>query len=115
MNTMENGIRPIAAALIIAVGLALAGTAIGVGFFFSRNTDRYVTVKGLAEREVDADLAIWPITFRVSDNSLHSLQAKIDTDRRIITEFLRASGFTADEISYAAPKITDTRTEQRYS
>ncbi len=112
---MENGIRPIAAALIIAVGLALAGTAIGVGFFFSRGTDRYVTVKGLAEREVDADLAVWPITFRVSDNSLTTLQDKIDKDRNSVTEFLLECGFDRSEISYAAPKITDTRTEQRYS
>lgn len=112
---MENGIRPIAAALIIAVGLALAGAAIGVGFFFSRGTDRYVTVKGLAEREVDADLAVWPITFRVSDDSLTSLQDKIDKDRTAVTEFLLGRGFEGAEISYAAPKITDTRTEQRYS
>ena len=113
MNDLHS--RSIAAALIIALGLAVAGGAIGLGFFYSRNTDRYVTVKGLAEREVNADLAIWPITFRVSDNNLNSLQAKIDTDRKIITEFLRTSGFNANDISYAAPKITDTRTEQRYS
>lgn len=114
MNTHENGPRTIAAALIVAVGFALAGTAIGSGFFFSRGTDRYVTVKGLAEREVDADLAIWPITFRVSNDDLADLQAEIDTDRSIVNEFLLDAGFDEGEISYAAPKIFDTRTEQRF-
>jgi nitrous oxide reductase accessory protein NosL len=44
MNTHENGPRTIAAALIVAVGFTLAGAAIGSGFFFSRGTDRYVTI-----------------------------------------------------------------------
>ena len=106
--------KTIAAAIVLAIGVSIAGAAIGTGFFFSRTTDRYVTVKGLAEREVDADLAIWPITFRVTDDNLNNLQNQIDTDREIVRQFLLEAGFQKSEISYAAPKITDTRTEQRY-
>lgn len=54
-------------------------------------------MKGLAEREVEADL-----------------QAEIDADRSIVNEFLQDAGFDEGEISYAAPKIFDTRTEQRF-
>src|SRR6056297_2827785 len=112
MESGEN--RTIMAALFIALGLVLAGIAIGAGFYFSRSTDRFVTVKGLAEREVDADLAIWPITFRVTGDRLDLLQEDIDSGRAIIREFLLGAGFSQEEISYSAPKITDTRTEDRY-
>ena len=63
-------------ALILGLSIAVAGISIGTGFYKGRASDRYVTVKGLAEREVDANLAIWPITFNVADNDLIKLQNK---------------------------------------
>ena len=104
----------IIAAILLAVGLATAGAAIGAGFLWARSADRYVTVKGLAEREVDADLAIWPITFRLSGNDLVRLQEEIDRERETVAAFLRESGFDTSEISYSAPKIIDSKTEQIY-
>lgn len=98
--------------ILIAIGLTLAGTAIGVGYYSARTADRYVTVKGLAEREVDADLAIWPITFVVTGNNLNTLQQQIDEQRQIVSRFLVDSGFSSDEISYSAPRIRDLQSEQ---
>ena len=50
--------------IVLGIAIAVAGISMGVGFFKGRASDRYVTVKGLAEREVNADLAVWPITFK---------------------------------------------------
>ena len=50
--------RPALSSLILALGLALGGWFVGHGFARGRATDRYVEVKGLAEREVTADLAL---------------------------------------------------------
>lgn len=111
---MNNSRSYIAAALIIAAGFSLAGAAIGAGFLYGRSSDRYVTVKGLAEREVDSNLAIWPITFRITGDDLVQLQKEIDEERDVVSSFLRQAGFKPEEISYSAPKITDTRTEQMY-
>ena len=47
--------------VILAVGVALAGLLAGNGFARARAGDRFVTVKGVSEREVRADLAIWPL------------------------------------------------------
>ena len=47
--------------VVVAVGVAVAGKFVGDGFRDGRATDRYVTVKGVAEREVVADLAVWPV------------------------------------------------------
>lgn len=93
--------------LFIGVGIAVAGFLLGHALYSSRLAERSVSVKGLAEREVDADLAIWPITFKEAGNSLLDLQRSIDEKREIITKFLQTSGFTAAEISYGAPKIND--------
>jgi hypothetical protein len=41
--------------LLLAVGLATAGWFVGHGFVASRTVDRYVTVKGVAERDVLAN------------------------------------------------------------
>ncbi len=100
--------------LIIGVCIGIAGISIGVGFYKGRTTDRYVTVKGLAEREVNANLAIWPITIKVADNNLIELQKEIDANRDVIKNFLIDAGFKKEQISYSAPKITDTEAEKRY-
>ncbi|MBN1292574.1 MAG: SIMPL domain-containing protein [Candidatus Latescibacteria bacterium] len=101
-------------AAILGLSIAVAGISVGVGFYKGRAADRYVTVKGLAEREVDADLAIWPITFNVAGNDLSKIQDGIDSSREIITSFLMETGFKQENISYSAPKITDTQTERQY-
>ncbi len=102
-------------AIAVSICLAIAGISIGYGFYRGRAGDRYVTVKGLAEREVKADLAIWPITFIVVANDLGRLEAEIDADRRAVTGFLLEAGFEENEISYSAPSITDREAERRHN
>ena len=98
--------------LIIGVCVVIAGLGIGLGFYKGRASDRFVTVKGLAEREVTADLAIWPITFNVAENNLSDLNKGIDLARETIRGFLIEEGFKLEEISYSAPKISDTEAER---
>ena len=92
---MENSPRnnSFILALSIVLGLLLAGMAIGIGFYKGRITDRYVTVKGLAELDVNADLAIWPITFTATSNNLNALQQNIENSRKIVLKFLLNAGF----------------------
>ena len=99
---------------VLSLSIAIAGISMGYGFYKGRASDRYVTVKGLAEREVEADLAIWPITFNVAGNDLTLIQKGIDSSRETITSFLKDAGFKPEEFSYSAPKITDTQTERQY-
>ena len=107
----KNGLP---SALIVGICIAVAGISIGIGFYKGRASDRYVTVKGLAEREVDADLAVWPITFEVAENTLGSVQTGIDKSRQTISEFLVEAGFQEEQISHSAPKIRDTQAERIY-
>jgi len=103
----------LASAIALGICLVIAGMGIGYGFYKGRAGDRYVNVKGLAEREVRADLAIWPITFNVAADDLVELQRQIESGRQTITEFLLAAGFRKDEVSLSAPNITDHEAERR--
>lgn len=102
------------AGLAIGLGLIIAGMSMGSALYKIRAADRYVTVKGLAEKELPANLAIWPITFKVASNDLASLQKNIDEKRKIIKTFLLDQGFKKEMISNSSPKITDTQAERHY-
>ena len=93
--------------LCIGLGVALAGWFVGQSFYALKAAERFVTVKGLAEREVPADLAIWPLTFSQTGNDLPALYQRLQTDRDRIIAFLTGLGFAQDEISTSPPRVTD--------
>ena len=70
------------AALILAVGIVAGGYLLGDGLRRARMADRAVTMRGLAERNVTADLATWTISFTAQGNELGAVQAEIDRDAR---------------------------------
>lgn len=74
--------------------------------------DRSVTVKGLSEREFDADIVIWPIVFTVAENNLEALYNQIDQGTTETREFLIRNNVAADEITISAPNITDKSAQQ---
>jgi hypothetical protein len=65
----------------------------------------YVEVKGLSEKIVKADTAIWSISFDVKSNDIDSLYAEIERDTNIIHSFLTQKGFDASEINVAPVNI----------
>ena len=92
----RNG-RTVAAALI-GLGLALAGLFVMHGLQALRDGPALVTVRGLAERDVVADLATWTIATQANGSDLGVVQGKADADANAVRAFLVANGFTADEI-----------------
>ena len=90
----------------VALGLAVGGYFIGHGLLKARSSERFVTVKGLAEREVKADLAIWPLVFAVTADDLVTLQARADDSARKIRAFLEHD-FKDEPVSVSAPRVQD--------
>jgi len=76
------------AALLLAVGIAVGGWLVGQGFERARAGDRYVTVKGVSERDVKADLAIWPLRLSVAADAFTKAHAEIQRSVEKIHEFL---------------------------
>jgi len=93
-------------------GLLLVGF-LGLGYLLSssivdiKKMERTVEVKGLSEREVPADIAIWPITFSMADNDLSNLYQTIQDKNAKVVAFLKAQGFTDSEITISAPSVVD--------
>jgi hypothetical protein len=105
---MTHSERPaLLPALTLAVGIALAGWFIAGALRQFRAADRYVSVRGLAEQEVAANLAIWPISFTVSGSDLSALQTRLEQDERTVVTYLETLGFSQDEVSAAAPRVND--------
>jgi hypothetical protein len=65
----------------------------------------YVEVKGLSEKIVKADVAIWSINFDVKSNNIDSLYADIEKNTLTIKSFLTEKGFEASEINVAPVNI----------
>jgi hypothetical protein len=97
------------AALLLALGLSLAGWFAGKGFLAARAADRYVTVKGVAEREVQADLALWPMQFVIADDDLGRAQTRMAGASTQVQDFLQRNGFEPGEIELQDMSVTDTR------
>ena len=87
------------AALLLAAGIIVGGYLLGDGLRRARLADRSVTMRGLAERNVTADLATWSLGFTASGTDPGEVQARIDRDQRTIQEFFRAAGFPASVLS----------------
>lgn len=89
------------------IGPALGGYFIGKAIEHFKSNDRVVIVKGLSEKEVKSDLAIWTINYKNSENDLSLLDGKMALDKAAIESFLVTSGFTKDEISAGNTDIVD--------
>lgn len=94
-------------ALMIGGGAAAGGYLLGMGIVTAQTSNRSVVVKGLAEKEVTADLATWSIRFTATGDALDAVQAKVDKDSAAIREFMIAAGFRAEEVSLARLEVTD--------
>jgi hypothetical protein len=111
-----NSNRRIEAAILgafICVGLIVFGYLISSVAMTIKGMDRTVTVKGLAEREVEANIAIWPIKFNEANNDLSELYSVIESKSGLVVTFLKKNGFADDEITISQPAIFD-RQAQNY-
>jgi len=97
---------------LVALAIVIAGIAIGFGLSRVRSPDRYVTVKGVAERDVQADLAIWPLHLIVADNDLAAAQSKIQADLAKVRQFLARNGVDTTTIVVQGYAVADARTNQ---
>lgn len=89
------------AAAIVALGIVIGGYLLGDGLRRARMAERSVTVRGLAEQDVNADLATWTIAYSEQGTELAGVQAGIDQDTRAIADFFRRAGFKDAEVSTA--------------
>ena len=103
---------PFVLGAFICIGLVLLGFLLADGVTKIRALSRTVEVKGLSEREVPANVAIWPIKFREADNDLNTLFSTVERKNAVIIDFLKSQGFKDGEISAAAPSVVDKQAQE---
>ena len=93
--------------LCLAVGLAAGGWFVGKGMARFKSDTRTVTVKGLVEREVKADQAVWTLALRRASDALPDAHQKISADRDAAIAFLKKQGFADNEIERQPTRTLD--------
>lgn len=99
-------------AAILSVGLILMGQLIKSGMDNFTGKDQKVTVKGLSEMEVDADMITWPIVSKEIGDNLPSLYERINSTTSDIKAFLKENGIQEEDISVGAPVVIDLSAER---
>lgn len=94
-------------ALLLALGVSGAGWLAGQSLERSREPIRTVTVKGLAEQNVKADLGFWPIKFVASGPTLEAARADLEQAEKSVRDFLADNGFTDEQIEVQNIKVED--------
>ena len=95
--------------VLICCSIVIAGFFIGNMHKIGKKYDRYVRVKGLSEREVNADLAVWPINIILAGNDLQSLRINIEKQNEEVYNFFLSKGFDKTELSKGISNINDAK------
>ena len=90
------------AVAIFAVGMTTSGFVLGDGLRRAKMAERTVTVRGVSERDVTADLATWTVSFSDEGTTLGPVQASVDQKSRAVRSFFQRAGFRANEVSDTA-------------
>lgn len=113
MNKLFNGATAAVVCGICAlVGLLLLGIEIKGGLGSISENQRVVTVRGLSEKEVDANKVTWPIVSKEVGNDLPTIYANTEKTNSAILAFLRSNGITDSEISVNAPQVIDMQADR---
>jgi hypothetical protein len=97
---------------LLALGLIIDGWALGAQIKATRLSDRYVTVKGLVERTVKSDLAIWPLSYKEAGDDLPLVYAKTEASKKTLLQFLDQQGIQSSEIELGVVRVVDTQANE---
>ena len=86
-------------AALLALGVMSGGYLLGDGLKRARAADRSVTVRGLAEKDVTADLATWSISYSATGFDLPTVRAEIDNNTRELKAYFASLGFKPDALT----------------
>ena len=110
-NDMKGSYIPFKKNMIMGVCVVLAALVLGIFMVCTVKTlksyDDTVTVRGLCEKEVDADRAVLRVNYSAQDNSLVNLRQTVEDNDQVIINMLKQAGFTDEEIKYTSAHIND--------
>lgn len=106
MKTFIRENKKLISAAILSLGLISSGAILGKNIYKSQFY-RTVRVKGLSEKIVNADLAIWEINVEEIGNNIIDQQSKVENNLKIIRDYLTTNGIKSEDIKNQRIKIED--------
>ena len=97
------------AVAIFSMGMTTSGYVLGDGLRRAKMAERTVTVRGVSERDVTADLATWTVDFSQEGSDLGPVQHSVDQQAQAVRAFFLRSGFHPDEVSDSDVSVTRER------
>lgn len=108
----QSRVNVIILGMSLLLGLSVLGFLLGNAAFKVKSLERTVTVKGLSEREVPANVVAWPITFQAASNDLDALFDSVEVKSKTVITFLGEHGISRDAISLSPPVVADLYAQQ---
>ena len=99
--------KVIISAALLAVSVVILGLCIKGGIDRIADRDRQVTVRGLCEKEVQANKVTWPVVTKEMGNDLPTIYDNIQKNNQALLAFFKQNGIEESEISVNAPQVTD--------
>jgi uncharacterized protein len=98
--------------VVMALAIICAAAMLKGGFENFRIGDRFVSVRGLATKDVDADLAVWAIRHAVTSNVLQDARTQLEKDSQLIRDFVVEQGLGAESVSVQSIDSQDLMAQQ---
>ncbi|MFT6072453.1 MAG: hypothetical protein ACJARD_000059 [Alphaproteobacteria bacterium] len=109
---MKNNKNTIIIASAFAMGLVLSALILSNGVKSMKANNRFVTVRGLNEKSVKANLVVWQLNFKTTGDSLSNTQADLDKQKQIVIDFLTKSGFDKAQIQQQGIRVIDKQANE---
>ncbi len=101
----KNFLPSICLGLLLLFGLWGLGSSISEGLSHQVEKDRTINVKGIAEKVIYADKAIYPISYVIRGYDLNAVAKKMDKDSELVLNLLREIGFSDEAITISQPRL----------
>ncbi len=111
MKCKINKICSLAQAFLIAAGLTLLGVFISQGLGKISSNQRVVSVRGLCEREYEANKVTWLIVSKSVGNDLPTIYKEIENTNRAIITFPKENGISESEYAVNADSVSDLQAD----
>jgi uncharacterized protein len=98
--------------VLLAVGLLGAGFFVSKTLYNARAASNTVTVRGLAERDVKADLALWDITFQTAGSELAATTESARKRTADVKAYLTSKGLDESSLTTGAISVQDNMANQ---
>lgn len=110
----RNGWALVLMGVVLAAGMSAAAFILGGKFKTLGDNRQSITVKGLAEKPVQADLAEWSLGVRVEGEQFAETLEKMRKLRPVLNEFLISQGFPASGLE-EGPEEVEPRMVEEFS